>query len=78
MSEYSSNLLTEKRKHRRHARRGNGYEAVNNSSIAIRVGNRRGTGYYNEIRVTSPRDAALFQRMVDTAVRTNPKDPLLM
>lgn len=68
----------EKRQRRRHSRRTNGYDSIDASTIDIRIGNRKAPAKFNAIRVSGPRDAPVFQRMVDNAIRSNPRDPLFM
>ncbi|KAF2766493.1 hypothetical protein EJ03DRAFT_329988 [Teratosphaeria nubilosa] len=48
------------------------------SSIFIRVGNRRAPRKFNEISVSGARDANRFARLVDDQTRTFPRDPLVI
>lgn len=48
--------------------------------LEIRVGNRQAKGSYVYIQVTngSVEEADRFERMIDEAVRSNPRDPIIM
>jgi len=82
MATQNRSLFTSDKHHRRHRSRHHAaddlYIPIEPSGIDIRVGNRRTQTYYTGIRVNSARDASVFARVVDNAVRANPGDPLVM
>lgn len=75
MSSYNHTNPKSRRRSRRYSEGNNALAAA---AVDIRIGSRRAHNQFTSLRVTGPRDANQFQRLVDNSVKTNPEDCLFM